>query len=968
MEEEEIITPEEETFDLTKFRYILNNDGYICHGSFGGLIVCDLGECTEYNGDTPEEYETLNVWYDTQIAENKLNAWKIVDGNLVYDEDKYKALQSLCKKQEEENCSATRKWVNDRLKISNSVVTDELANETIGTSLIVLDDAGDYEIPELRVESAAASKVKAISSNKNILGINATSSTINDVEIKVNGDGTITLNGTAADTIEFDLNGSSNNIDMLYLIKDNTDYTISGLTDNVSLSLYSYDGTDRSYVGNFINQSFNLTEAFKITQTILSIPSGATFEKVVIRPQIEIGEVTGFIKHEETTSIGYLENNECIITGLMSYSDKTIIMLDEEVNSSVKYYKYKYLNEKFSEIEATENGIISTVGVMSETVDRQNTAISQISQTVNEIKSEISDIADVTISADGYGSVYLEKINESEPIYIKINPTENEDISYIYPRDNLFPSDDLFPKGRTLRFEKDDYVIDYELPNDLLYYDENNYDEFVLDYDAQTCEVNKKVGYNADGSKYLLETPTIISYEYPSIPLPKGDYTVTMLGYDNAFMFVRMMVENIYTNQFATKVELNSSITQTKDSITSEVSSKYATKNDLVTTQSTIKQTTDSINLEVNKKVNNTDYTSAQILLKINNDTSSTVIKSSKLDVDAIATFTNGKLAKAGATTINGANITTGSISCDRLSGGTISGQTISGGTISGATLTTGNYFSVNSSGVATLKNNVGFLTLGRSGKHPWISGINVNGVNGIAFTTGTSVSAIGDEVGGIHVESGAMYINANGTVNINHNANGQVGGAVGICDYSLSGHTFTGQGGAKMFANSNCALQPADGYYAYVGSTSVSTNKISTSGVGPSSLNVKENLEEINTNTEDVYKDIQNLKLYNYDYKYKGITDKQNDFGFIIDYVEELPTLSKYARHYNSKYYVDEDKKELAKIWDVENVDKTKEVLDVKEWDRDSYIKMSMVMIKALQNKIDTLEEEIKSLKESDK
>ena len=987
--EEEVIIPEEEVFDYHKLRYILDKDGYVFHASLGGLVVCDLGECTEYIGEIPNDYETIEEWYDSEAE--KINAWKIVDGNLVFDEDKYKHLQTLCKKQEEENQYSTHKWVNDRLKVSSSVVTDELASEAIGTSLIVLDDAGDYEIPELRVESVAASSVKAISSNKNILGINAVSSTINEVEIKVNGDGTITLNGTATDTIEFDLNGSNTNIDMLYLIKNNTDYAISGLTDNVSLSLYSYDGTDRAYVGNYINQSFNLTEAFKITQTILSIPSGATFENVVISPQIEIGEATEFIKHEEATAIGYLEDNECVITGLMSYSDKTIIMLDEEVNSSVKYYKYKYLNEKFSEIEATENGIISTVGTMSETVDRQNTAISQISQTVNEIKSEISDIADVTISADGYGSVHLEKINESEPIYIKINPTENEDISYLYPRDNLFPSDDLFPKGRTLRFENDDYVIDYELPDDLLYYDENNYDEFVLDYDAQTCEVNKKVGYNADGSKYLLETPTIISYDYPSIPIPKGDYTVTMLGYDNAFMFVRMMVENIYTNQFATKVELNSSISQTKDSITSEVSAKYATKDDLVTTQSTIKQTTDSINLEVAKKVNNTDYTSAQILLKINNDTSSTVIKSSKLDVDAIATFTNNKLAQSGATVINGSNITTGTIdaskvnvtninannitsgtiSCSKLSGGTISGQKISGGTISGSTIsgstiTTGSYFSVNSTGIATLKNNVGFLTLGRSGKHPWISGINVNKTNGISFTDGTAYNSLGSSVGGINFDGSAMYIKSDGTININHGANGQVGGAVGICDYSLSGHTFTGQGGAKMYANSNCAFLPADGYYAYVGSTSDATNRISTSGVGPSSLNVKENLEEINS--EDVYKDIQNLKLYNYDYKYKGITDKQNDFGFIIDYVEELPTLSKFARHYNSKYYVDEDKKELSKIWNVEEIDKTKEVLDVKEWDRDSYIKMSMVMIKALQEKVDALEEEIKSLKESDK
>ena len=66
MEEEEIIVPEE-VFDLKKLRYILNNDGYVCHASIGGLIVCDLGECTEYNGDVPDGYETIEEWYDEEI-------------------------------------------------------------------------------------------------------------------------------------------------------------------------------------------------------------------------------------------------------------------------------------------------------------------------------------------------------------------------------------------------------------------------------------------------------------------------------------------------------------------------------------------------------------------------------------------------------------------------------------------------------------------------------------------------------------------------------------------------------------------------------------------------------------------------------------------------------------------------------------------------------------------------------------
>jgi hypothetical protein len=89
--EEEIITPEEEVFNYHSLRYILNSDGYVCHASLGGLVVCDLGECTEYVGEVPSGYSTIEEWFDGEL--DKLNAWKIVEGNLVYDANKYEELQ-----------------------------------------------------------------------------------------------------------------------------------------------------------------------------------------------------------------------------------------------------------------------------------------------------------------------------------------------------------------------------------------------------------------------------------------------------------------------------------------------------------------------------------------------------------------------------------------------------------------------------------------------------------------------------------------------------------------------------------------------------------------------------------------------------------------------------------------------------------------------------------------------------------
>lgn len=115
-----------------------------------------------------------------------------------------------------------------------------------------------------------------------------------------------------------------------------------------------------------------------------------------------------------------------------------------------------------------------------------------------------------------------------------------------------------------------------------------------------------------------------------------------------------------------------------------------------------------------------TNKNSAEILLKVNSDEvvsainlspENIKISSAKLDIDAIATFTNSKLAQAGSTVINGANITTGSINCDRLNGGTINGQAIRGGSIS---ITKGEYY----------------FTMGIATDNPSCSGLNVGSKN----------------------------------------------------------------------------------------------------------------------------------------------------------------------------------------------------------------------------------------------
>ena len=385
--EEEIITPEEEVFDYHKLRYILDNDGYISHTSLGGLIVCNLGECTEYDGEIPNGYSTIEEWFDGEI--DKLNAWKIVENNLVFDENKYNELQIQYQKELEENETATKGWVRKQGNKTESIVIDELSNEIEGSSLIVLNDSGNYPIDKIDIEceDETISNIKVISSNKNLLGITNVSETINGINITVNADGSIKLNGTATNDIEFDLIGDSINQEMLFLLKSNTNYFVSGLEEEV-IELYSFDGTDKTLIGSYENELINLSNDYIVTQAILKIFNGTSYDNILIYPQIEINEAaTDFIKHEETNNNVTLYKKKASVTNLYSYQPQTIIMVDKMANLNVKYFKYKYLDEKFSSIETKSDEIQMIVSQNTETIEQLTNQTNKLIANTNGLQN-----------------------------------------------------------------------------------------------------------------------------------------------------------------------------------------------------------------------------------------------------------------------------------------------------------------------------------------------------------------------------------------------------------------------------------------------------------------------------------------------------------------------------------------------------------------------------------------------------
>ena len=289
-------------------------------------------------------------------------------------------------------------------------------------------------------------------------------------------------------------------------------------------------------------------------------------------PYIDTGDCICIIDINDNQYITYVLNHTFTFNGTFNGELNTPALTKTETKyKNITTNKSKFKRVEF-QVDKINGRISQIINEQTETEDR----VSEVEQTVDALTTKVNEVADITDSKEtAFGTLQFENINHSEPLEIKINPV-GVNIAYTYPRNNLYPSDELFMTPRIIRFENTttEEIFDYEIPDDLLYYDENNYDEFTLDYESKTCSIHKKVGYNADGTVYKLVTPRTDTYDYPTIELSDGNYTVSLPSYNNAYLYVKLMIQNQFTTIFASKVDVKTEIKQTADAIDMEVSKK----------------------------------------------------------------------------------------------------------------------------------------------------------------------------------------------------------------------------------------------------------------------------------------------------------------------------------------------------------------------------------------------------------
>ena len=406
-----------------------------------------------------------------------------------------------------------------------------------------------------------------------------------------------------------------------------------------------------------------------------------------------------------------------------------------------------------------------------------------------------------------------------------------------------------------------------------------------------------------------------------------------------------------------------------------------------------------------------TNKNSAEILLKVNSDKvisainlspEQITIDTSKLNIEGIATFTNSKLAESGGATINGDNITTGTIAgATVINGDNITTGTINANRLDSKVITTDNFSAQNI--------NADKITAGT------LSAAAINLGNGkFKVTTGGALTSTSGTIAGWSIANNRLYTDNNGIY-----ANGEFymyptkGGILGLNDafrckgpagiaiynnlpnYGTSdtinaGISIMGDSGNVTIGNRTSAnsviirsycsestranpegrcilLASASNTFLWAGDqiwaegNNLANSKIKTDAGSSSSRNVKTNIKKFDqTKYDEALSLLKKMDLYEYDYKY-NIYKKPHKYGFIIDELEELDETKDFFEfeEYNATFK--DNKIDFSGTMNGEH-------LKTKNYDSDVLDKYLLTCIKALQDKVEKLENEIKEMKSNGK
>lgn len=334
--------------------------------------------------------------------------------------------------------------------------------------------------------------------------------------------------------------------------KDNLDIAQNGLHEYRLSDLQILSDDNRS---NFMNEMYTYLRTLKFW--IFDIQTTGVFIfDIADRFTVQI---------DNTNYSVVLLNAEGIVEQGLSEQ-----MYTDEPAETETDYNYATSDEKLDRItkiliDKQNKKIIQ----LTSDVTEQSTQITQIEQTVDEISQKVENITDLTQTVTGTQTIALAECAEGE--LLSLNIKGNNTVFYhLYLSNDLYLSDDLYLQGDSLITvtDKDKDTVEYNLGvTEVLRQNGDIYDEYIL-ANGQAKVIRR---INADGT--VKGTEEIENLGTLNILLKEGTNTIKIKNY-TAEISAKYAVKSDYTDVFATKVEMNSAISQTAEAINTEVNKK----------------------------------------------------------------------------------------------------------------------------------------------------------------------------------------------------------------------------------------------------------------------------------------------------------------------------------------------------------------------------------------------------------
>lgn len=250
-------------------------------------------------------------------------------------------------------------------------------------------------------------------------------------------------------------------------------------------------------------------------------------------------------------------------------------------------------------------------------------------QTIDSISDKVSHIEETTNVIEGNKTISLGNAVAGELIELHIYGN-NDVFSSLKISDDVVLSDDLYLLGDSLIVITDSKgnSKDYELGIEDVLRQKEDVYDEYVLKDGK-AQIIRRI--NSDGTIKAKET--IEDLGAFSIELFDGTNTLSIKNY-TASLKAKFAIQNDMTNIYASKVEMNSAIEQTAEQVDININKKLESYSKTTEMNAAINVKADAINQEVKKKVGEDE-----IVSKINQSAEEVLIHADKLDI-------NGKAAK----------------------------------------------------------------------------------------------------------------------------------------------------------------------------------------------------------------------------------------------------------------------------------------------------------------------------------